>query len=55
MFVDAHVSFEHIDLALQKADPIFGEPDIVVTDDILGFAGVAPPSLRVYPLETHIA
>ncbi|WP_394824124.1 nucleotidyl transferase AbiEii/AbiGii toxin family protein [Pendulispora albinea] len=37
------------------ADPIFGEPDIVVANNILGFAGVAPPSLRVYPLETHIA
>jgi hypothetical protein len=37
------------------ADPIFGEPDILVAEDILGFAGIAPPSLRVYPLETHIA
>ena len=37
------------------ADPIFGEPDVVVADDVLGFAGIAPPSLRVYPLETHIA
>jgi Nucleotidyl transferase AbiEii toxin, Type IV TA system len=36
-------------------DPIFGEPDVVVADDVLGFAEVAPPSLRVYPLETHIA
>jgi hypothetical protein len=37
------------------ADPIFGEPDIIVADDVLGFAGIAPPSLRIYPLETHIA
>lgn len=37
------------------ADPIFGEPDILVADDVLGFAGVPPPTLRVYPLETHIA
>src|SRR6202012_480879 len=37
------------------ADPIFGEPDIVTADDVLGFAGIEPPSLRVYPLETHIA
>ena len=37
------------------ADPIFGEPDVVVADDVLGFAGIEPPSLRVYPLETHIA
>lgn len=26
-----------------------------MADDILGFAGIAPPSLRLYPLETHIA
>lgn len=37
------------------ADPIFGEPDIIVADDVLGFAGIAPPSVRVYPLETHVA
>lgn len=37
------------------ADPIFGEPDIIVAKDVLGFAGITPPSLRVYPLETHIA
>jgi hypothetical protein len=36
-------------------DPIFGEPEIVVTDDVLAFAGIAPPSLKVYPLETHLA
>jgi hypothetical protein len=36
------------------ADPMFGEPDVVVADDVLGFAGIKPPSLRVYPLETHI-
>jgi hypothetical protein len=37
------------------ADPILGEPDIVTADDVLGFAGIAPPSLRLYPIETHIA
>ena len=37
------------------ADPIFGEPDIVIASDLLGFAGIAPPELRLYPLETHIA
>jgi Nucleotidyl transferase AbiEii toxin, Type IV TA system len=42
-------------LDIAFADPIFGEPDLVVADDVLGFAGIAPPSLRVYPLETHIA
>src|SRR5882757_640202 len=36
-------------------DPIFGEPDTVTADDILAFAGIAPPVLRLYPIETHIA
>lgn len=37
------------------ADPIFGEPDELVGSDMLGFAGVDPVRLRVYPVETHIA
>ncbi len=32
-----------------------GEPDVVVTDDILAFAGIAPLSLRLYPVVSHIA
>jgi len=36
-------------------DPIFGEPDVVTADDVLDFAGIAPPVLRLYPVETHIA
>lgn len=36
-------------------DPILGEPETVVAEDVLGFAGVAPPALRLYPIETHIA
>jgi hypothetical protein len=36
-------------------EPMVEEPDTIVADDVLGFAGVAPPSLRVYPIETHIA
>lgn len=42
-------------LDIAFADPIFGEPDIAVADDVLGFAGIEPPTLRLYPLETHIA
>jgi len=38
-----------------SSDPVFGEPDIVTADDTLDFAGVAPPILRLYPIETHIA
>ncbi|HLZ98758.1 MAG TPA: nucleotidyl transferase AbiEii/AbiGii toxin family protein [Steroidobacteraceae bacterium] len=36
-------------------DPILGEPETVTAEDILAFAGVAPPTLRLYPIETHIA
>jgi hypothetical protein len=36
-------------------DPILGEPELVVADDVLSFAGIAPPMLRIYPIETHIA
>jgi hypothetical protein len=42
-------------LDIAFTDPILGEPDVVVADDVLGFAGIAPPSLRLYPIETHIA
>jgi len=36
-------------------DPILGEPAIVVAEDVLAFAGIAPPTLRLYPIETHLA
>lgn len=36
-------------------DPILGEPDTVTAEDTLAFAGVAPPVLQLYPIETHIA
>lgn len=36
-------------------DPILGDPDVVTATDVLGFAGIAPPRLRLYPIETHIA
>ncbi|MDP3278659.1 MAG: nucleotidyl transferase AbiEii/AbiGii toxin family protein [Deltaproteobacteria bacterium] len=36
-------------------DPILGEPEVVVADDVLAFAGIAPPTLRLYPIETHVA
>lgn len=36
-------------------DPILGEQVTATADDILGFAGVAPPVLLLYPNETHIA
>jgi hypothetical protein len=36
-------------------DPIFGEPEVIVAEDTLAFAGIAPPAVRLYPIETHIA
>lgn len=42
-----------IDVAF--GDPILGDPERVVAEDVLGFAGIAPPSLRIYPIETHTA
>ena len=36
-------------------DPILGEPAVVVAEDVLAFAGIAPPTLRLYPVATHIA
>lgn len=37
------------------ADPIQGEPLTVIADNALGFAGIAPPTIRIYPIQTHIA
>jgi hypothetical protein len=42
-----------IDVAF--GDPIVGEPEAVVAEDHLAFAGIAPPTVRLYPIETHIA
>ncbi len=36
-------------------DPMLGEPDLVTTANVLAFAGIAPPTLRLYPVETHVA
>jgi hypothetical protein len=36
-------------------DPILDTPETVVAVDVFGFAGIVPPTLRLYPIETHIA
>jgi Nucleotidyl transferase AbiEii toxin, Type IV TA system len=36
-------------------DPVLGNPETVTSGDLLAFAGIAPPVLRLYPIETHIA
>jgi hypothetical protein len=42
-----------VDIAF--GDPMLGEPEVVVAEDVLAFAGIAPPTFRLYPIETHIA
>lgn len=37
------------------ADPVLGEPDRIVADDVLAFAGIAPPTALLYPVATHLA
>lgn len=36
-------------------DPVSGEIEVVTGDDLLAFAGIPAPELRVYPIETHVA
>lgn len=36
-------------------EPMFGSCDTVVADDLLAFAGIAPPRLVLCPIELHIA
>ncbi len=42
-----------IDVAF--GDPMLGEPEVIVAEGMLSFAGIAPPTVRVYPVETHVA
>ena len=37
------------------ADPIVGAPDVIVAEDTLGFAGIPPTTIPLYPVESHIA
>jgi len=37
------------------ADPMLGQPDQVTCEDLLAFAGIPPPTIAVYPVETHLA
>ncbi len=36
-------------------EPMLGKPDVIEADDVLGFAGISPPKIQVYPPETHVA
>tara|TARA_R110002072_G_scaffold28296_1_gene91050 strand:+ start:4400 stop:5212 length:813 start_codon:yes stop_codon:yes gene_type:complete len=42
-----------VDVAM--GDPIVGEPERLVGEDTLAFAGVEPPTVKVYPVESHVA
>ncbi len=42
-----------VDVALGGVLP--GDIDEITTEDLLGFAGIAPPRLRLFPIETHLA
>lgn len=36
-------------------DPLVGEIETVTAPDLLDFAGIPPPRLQLYPLESHVA
>lgn len=42
-----------VDVAFGGA--LSGDVEEITTEDVLGFAGIAPPRLRVVPIETHLA
>ena len=46
---------QHFGLDVGVGDPMISEPEAVRAEDRLGFIGVEPPVLRLYPLETHLA
>ena len=35
--------------------PSVGAPELVTGDDVLDFAGITPPTLRLYPIGAHVA
>ncbi|NPD27387.1 nucleotidyl transferase AbiEii/AbiGii toxin family protein [Corallococcus exiguus] len=43
------------DVDVAFGEPMLGMPDEVTAPDVLGFANIAPPRLRLYPVETHLA
>jgi hypothetical protein len=42
-----------VDVVLEAPRP--DEPEFIVAPDVLGFAGIPPPRVRLYPVEAHIA
>jgi len=42
-------------LDIAFGDRILGDPETITADDLLAFAGIAPSTIQIYPIETHIA
>lgn len=42
-----------VDIAF--GDPLVGDPDEIVADDTLAFAGIEPARVRLYPVASHVA
>ena len=36
-------------------DPLVGDPDEIIADDTLAFAGIEPARVRLYPVASHVA
>jgi len=36
-------------------DPVVGDTEVIPAADTLDFAGIAPPEIRLYPIESHLA
>lgn len=42
-------------LDIAFGDPLVGETEVIPATDTLDFVGIAPPEIRLYPIESHIA
>ncbi len=47
--------FENFHLDVGYGDPVLESPDVLTGPDLLGFADIAPASVRCYPLATQVA
>lgn len=54
-FIAGKVYAAPFGLDVAYGDALCGEPEVLSGDDDLSFAGVPPPTIRVYPLLSHVA
>jgi predicted nucleotidyltransferase component of viral defense system len=47
--------FENFHLDVGFGDPVLEEPELLNVPDLLAFAGIAPTTVRCYPLTTQVA